>query len=225
MLKSFGLGAPHWPNPPYKVASELSARTEWLTTQYFDTTEVEQPDRPGEMVSQDMSLRYLGKWDVGDDGSFDDKMFSQFYMAGSDHLWPWPLPSSAPALAPRSSALTRGSGPHNPTRDSTTLFLILPGIGQSFVYGVDDNDPDANGAKFVADNNWCTAADVLEGQGKYGGKVYFNGDGAVMHIVYDDKTYSPDDDKEVWEFVKMKCRSTVLMVLTALEVKGSASPR
>ena len=41
-------------------------------------------------------------------------------------------------------------------------------------------------------------------------------------FVYGEETYSPDHVD--WEFVKMKCRSTVLMVLTALEVKGSASP-
>ena len=101
----------------------------------------------------------------------------------------------------------------------------LPGIGQSFVYGVDpDNDNQANGATFVADNDWCSTAKVLEGQGKYGGKVYFDDKGAVTHIVYENEIYRPDDDPKVWAFVKMKCRSTVLMVLTALEVKGSASP-
>ena len=77
--------------------------------------------------------------------------------------------------------------------------------------------------KFVADNNWCTEADVLEGQGKYGGKVYFDDKGAVTHIVYENVTYSPDS--EVWELVKMKCRSTVLMVLTAMEVNGSRPHR
>ena len=98
----------------------------------------------------------------------------------------------------------------------------MPGIGQSFVYGVDPDDPLANGATFVADNDWCSTADVLEGQGKYGGKVYFDDKGAVTHIVYENETYRPKD--EDWAFVKMKCRSTVLMVLTGMEVKGSASP-
>ena len=78
-LKSRGLGAPLF---PYEVESDLSARTEWLTTQYFDTTEEEKPHFPWAPVSQDMSLRYLGSWDL-DDG-FTDEMFSQFYMAGSD---------------------------------------------------------------------------------------------------------------------------------------------
>ena len=100
----------------------------------------------------------------------------------------------------------------------------LPGIGQSFVYGVDpDSDTQANGATFVADNDWCSTAEVLEGQGKYGGKVYFDDKGAVTHIVYENVTYSPDS--EVWELVKMKCRSTVLMVLTAMEVNGSRPHR
>ena len=100
----------------------------------------------------------------------------------------------------------------------------MPGIGQSFVYGVDPDDPLANGATFVADNDWCSTADVLEGQGKNGGKVYFDGDGAVTHIVYENDTYRPDMvSPKVWTFVKMKCRSTVLMVLTALEVTGSRS--
>ena len=99
----------------------------------------------------------------------------------------------------------------------------LPGIGQSFVYGVDHKDDNqADGATFVADNDWCSTADVLEGQGKYGGKVYFNDKGAVTHIVYENKTYRPDDKD--WAFVKMKCRSTVLMVLTALEVRSSPPP-
>lgn len=68
----------------YKVESSLSERTKWLTTQYFDTTEEKLEGFPWATVSQDMSLRYLGNWDVGDDGSFTDEMFSQFYMAGSD---------------------------------------------------------------------------------------------------------------------------------------------
>jgi hypothetical protein len=80
VLKRFNLGAPFF---PYKVETDLSKRTDWLTTQYFDTTEEEQANFPWTTVSQDMSLRYLGKWDVGDDGSFTDEMFSQFYMAGS----------------------------------------------------------------------------------------------------------------------------------------------
>ena len=109
-----------------------------------------------------------------------------------------------------------------------TLILIPPGIGQSFVYGVNpETDTQADGAKFVADNDWCSTAEVLPGQGKYGGKVYFNDQGAVMHIVYDNKTY-PAGGKD-WSFVKMKCRSTVLMVLTALEVTDwpliSSNPR
>ena len=54
------------------------------------------------------------------------------------------------------------------------------------------------------------------GQGKYGGKVYFNDQGAVLHIIYDNKTYFPDGDADEWKFVKAKCRSTVLMVLTLL---------
>ena len=62
----------------------------------------------------------------------------------------------------------------------------------------------------------------MAGQGKYGGKVYFDDKGAVTHIVYENETYRPKD--EDWAFVKMKCRSTVLMVLTGMEVKGSASP-
>ena len=78
-LKSRGLGAPLF---PYEVESDLSARTEWLTTQYFDTTEEEVPDRPWATVSQDMSLRYLGKWEMGGlrGDKFDDDMFSQFYI-------------------------------------------------------------------------------------------------------------------------------------------------
>jgi len=39
-----------------------------------------------------------------------------------------------------------------------------------------------------------------------------------LHIIYDNKTYFPDGDADEWKFVKAKCRSTVLMVLTALEV-------
>ena len=85
------------PFPRYKVKSDLSARTEWLTTQYFDTTEEEVEGFPWATVSQDMSLRYLGKWEVGDDGSFNDEMFSQFYMAGSDPQAPAQLcPSPSP---------------------------------------------------------------------------------------------------------------------------------
>ena len=67
---------------------------------YFDTTEEEVPDRPWATVSQDMSLRYLGKWEMGGlrGDKFDDDMFSQFYMAGSD---PVALAQLCPlALAP-----------------------------------------------------------------------------------------------------------------------------
>ena len=83
VMRRFGLGKPV---RPYKVETDLSARTEWLTTQYFDTTEEEVPDRPWATVSQDMSLRYLGKWELGGrhNDQFNDDMFSQFYMAGSD---------------------------------------------------------------------------------------------------------------------------------------------
>ena len=87
VLKRFGLPLDEPPRDErYHTESDLSARTEWLTTQYFDTTEEEVPDRPWATVSQDMSLRYLGKWELGGrhNDQFTDDMFSQFYMAGSD---------------------------------------------------------------------------------------------------------------------------------------------
>ena len=102
-----------------------------------------------------------------------------------------------------------------------TLILTPPGIGQSFVYGVNpETDTQADGAKFVADNDWCSTAEVLPGQGKYGGKVYFDAEGNVMHIIYDKKKYQ-QGGKE-WYYVKAKCRSTVLMLLTGMEVTACA---
>ena len=164
-----GLSA-HRPEHPYKCKTDLNERTEWITTQYFDPKGELNPGAWAE-VSQDMSLRHLGKWDVQTDG-FTDEMFSQFYMAS---------------------------------------------IGQSFVNGVDEEiDADADGATFVADNDWCSVADVMAGQGKYGGKVYFDAQGNVMHIVYDNKKYQSEDHE--WMYVKAKCRSTVLMLLTGMEV-------
>ena len=96
MKKRLNILLPPFPWERYKVKSDLSARTDWLTTQYFDTTEVEVEGFPWATVSQDMSLRYLGKWEVGDDGSFNDEMFSQFYMAGSDPAQLCPSPSPGP---------------------------------------------------------------------------------------------------------------------------------
>ena len=157
------------PKHPYECETDLNARTKWITTQYFDPIGELKPGAWAE-VSQDMSLRYLGKWDVQTHG-FTDEMFSQFYMAS---------------------------------------------IGQSFVNGVNESDTDAEGATFVADNDWCSDAEVVEGQGKYGGKVYFDAEGNVMHIIYDKKKYQ-QGGKE-WYYVKAKCRSTVLMLLTGMEV-------
>ena len=161
------------PEHPYKCETDLNERTEWITTQYFDPKGELNPGAWAE-VSQDMSLRYLGKWDVQTHG-FTDEMFSQFYMAS---------------------------------------------IGQSFVNGVNESDTDAEGATFVADNDWCSDAEVVEGQGKYGGKVYFDAEGNVMHIIYDQKKYHPGDHE--WYYVKAKCRSTVLMLLTGMEVTACA---
>jgi len=156
------------PKHPYECETDLNARTKWITTQYFDPIGELKPGAWAE-VSQDMSLRYLGKWDVQTHG-FTDEMFSQFYMAS---------------------------------------------IGQSFVNGVKEDDTDADGATFVADNDWCSDAEVIEGQGKYGGKVYFDAEGNVMHIIFEKKKYH-QGGKE-WYYVKAKCRSTVLMLLTGME--------
>ena len=161
------------PKHPYKCETDLNARTKWITTQYFDPIGELKPGAWAE-VSQDMSLRYLGKWDVQTHG-FTDEMFSQFYMAS---------------------------------------------IGQSFVNGVKEDDTDADGATFVADNDWCSDAEVIEGQGKYGGKVYFDAEGNVMHIIFEKKKYH-QGGKE-WYYVKAKCRSTVLMLLTGMEVTACA---
>ena len=159
------------PEHPYECETNLTARTEWITTQYFDPKGELNPGAWAE-ASQDMSLRYLGKWDVQTLHGFTDEMFSQFYMAS---------------------------------------------IGQSFVNGVNETkNTDAEGAKFVADNDWCADAEVVEGQGKYGGKVYFDAQGNVMHIIYDKTKYQPGDQE--WVYVKAKCRSTVLMLLTGMEV-------
>jgi len=68
------------PEHPYECETNLTARTEWITTQYFDPKGELNPGAWAE-ASQDMSLRYLGKWDVQTLHGFTDEMFSQFYMA------------------------------------------------------------------------------------------------------------------------------------------------
>ena len=122
LKKQFGLGKP---DHPYKCKTDLSARTEWLSTQYFEPEESVDASYPWANVSQDMSLRYLGKWDLED--GFTDEMFSQFYMAGSAMFVPcWTCNDPGPSPPwPQSSAPTHRS-------DSTVnLTLIHPPAQES----------------------------------------------------------------------------------------------
>lgn len=105
-------------------------------------------------------------------------------------------------------------GPH---ADVLFAQFYLAGPGQSFVRGLVSSDKGySSGARFVAELDYAKNLEVKEGQQKYGGDIYFDQDGNVMYIIYDEVTYKPDMGS-TWDDIKLRCRGTVVTVMTAID--------
>ena len=114
---------------------------------------------------------------------------------------------------------------NEPFTDEMFSKFYFAGIGQSFVRQVDEkNDHMAKGAMYMVDLDFLSALPTQQNVGKYGGDIFFDGNGKLMYIIYEGVLHNPpsaDSDcgcrEEEWEDVKRRCRGTLLLALTAID--------
>jgi hypothetical protein len=79
----------------------------------------------------------------------------------------------------------------------------------------------AGDAVYVAPLDYLSTFAVKDGAGKYGGDVYFDAGGKLLHIVYDSKKHeAPADESSnpaAWSSLKRHCRGTAVMYLTLVD--------